>query len=113
MDFDLAGGDFGVDRLALANQAPGDQDILGVDRSRLLKDLPIGVVVEHQLHHAGAVAQVDKDQVALVALFLHPSANDFFLAHVGFGKPSAVAGPLQTIHCLCHNHSPFIANFVF
>ena len=65
-----------------------------MNRSSLFEYLSVSTIVKYQLYHAGAVTQVDEDQVTFISLFLHPSANNFFFADVLFGKSAAIAGSL-------------------
>ena len=91
---DFAGGDFGIDCFSLTDHTFCDQNILGMNRSCFLEYLSVGTIVKYQLYHAGAVTQVDEDQMTFISLFLHPSANNFFFADVLFGKSAAIAGSL-------------------
>jgi O-acetylhomoserine/O-acetylserine sulfhydrylase-like pyridoxal-dependent enzyme len=46
-------------------------------------------VVEHDLGHAGAVAQVDEDDLAEIAAAVDPSHEHNFFARIGEPKSSA------------------------
>jgi hypothetical protein len=46
-------------------------------------------VIEHHLHHAGTVAQVDEDYLAQIAAAVAPSHENNFLTRVGEPKVSA------------------------
>ena len=58
-----------------------------------------GVVgVNHYLHNAAAVAQVNKNQSAVVASFGNPAAKHNFFFVVGFGKRAAIMIAFQITH---------------
>ena len=90
-DFDLAGRHLLVDGAlaACANRAFGKQDILAAHRERAVKHFLVGLLVKRQLQNAAAVAQVDEDQRAEVALALCPAHHADRLADVLCGKFTA------------------------
>ncbi len=54
----------------------------------------IQFVVEHDLRHPGAVAQIDKDNLAQVAPPVDPSHEHNFLARIGEPKsPAHMSSP--------------------
>ena len=61
----------------------------------LLVNGGVRLVVEHDLGDAGAVADVDKNEVAEVAAAVHPSHEDGFLAGVGGAQCAAHVGASQ------------------
>ena len=63
-----------------------------------LKDCGVGRVIECELCHAGAVAENDKDDTALIADRIYKSADGY-----GFSRLrhlAAVAGALHALHCV-------------
>ena len=53
------------------------------------------LLVEDDLGDAGAVAQVEKDEVAVVAAAVDPAHEDYVLAGVGGAQVAAVVGPFK------------------
>ena len=52
-------------------------------------------LVEHNLRDAGAVAQVEKDEVAVVAAAVDPAHQDHLLAGVGGAQIAAKMRPFE------------------
>ena len=94
LDLDVTGGDLVGFGGALAHPAHRAQDILRAGGERLVKDRAVGAVVERELDDAGAVAQVDEDELAEVALTLNPAADRDGLADVFTSQGAAVMGAL-------------------
>ena len=80
---------------------------------KLAENFLVRVVVKGQLYNAGAVAQVDENQLSQVALPLGPSAYHNLLAHVGKPRLSAVVGSFQSCHHFCHMISSFRFPVIF
>ncbi len=89
--FDFAGGDIGIDGVGIAalDRADGGDHELVAQRFRFLVNGGVQFVVEHDLGHAGAVAQVDEDDLAKVAAPVAPSHEHNFFAGIGEPKGSA------------------------
>ena len=101
IDLDVAGGDLVGLALALPHQAGGGYDVLRAQGGGLFKDLFCGAVIEGQLHQAGAVPQIHKDQAAQVPLTLDPATQGDGLARVTQTQVAAVVGAaeiLQIVH---------------
>src|SRR3954454_6003602 len=81
VDLDLACRQVRVDFLlgALDDLALGGDDVLGAQVLGEAERVAGGLRVDDELHDAGAVAQVDEDQAAVVAAAVHPSGQ----AHLG------------------------------
>ena len=91
---DLAGREPGVDRLLAARHDPaGDRqhalqpDGLGLGEERVLG-------LEHDLGDAVVVAQVDEQQLAVIALAVDPPGQPDLLADVGRAQLAAVVGAI-------------------
>ena len=87
LHFDLAGGQFGDFTAGrpcarrLADDALGAQAIDGLEARR--------AGAQHQLRQAIVVAQVDKDQPAVIALAVNPTRDANGLAGIGGAKRAA------------------------
>ena len=82
---DLAGRQAGIDRLGVArdHRAGRAHDVLGAQPLGQTVRLGRDSRVEDELHEAGAVAQVDEDEVAVVAPASHPAGEPHLATHVG------------------------------
>ena len=91
LDLDLAGGHFGIDGVlhAQAHLAHGGHDVLRPHLLALRVALGRQFLVQHHLRNAGAVAHVEKDQVAVVAAAVHPAHQHHVLAGVGGAQCAA------------------------
>ena len=91
-DLDLAGGEVRVDRLvgALRHAARHLHDPFASHLSREVVRLRVQVGIEDDLHYAGAVAQVDENQVAVVPSPVNPSRQRNLLSLVVSSQLSAV-----------------------
>ena len=101
-DLDLAGGELGVDGLGVtAAHDSLDQDgPLGTDDLGRVEGGATGVLgVEGALRHAGAVAQVDEDEPAVVATTPHPAGERDLLADV---LAAELAGGARVQRVLVH-----------
>ncbi len=76
-----------IDGFPLTEDAAGHQHIFGADLLGLGQQGGIGFIIEGQLDNAGAVAQIDKDEGAQIALALYPAADDHFLANFRAAVP--------------------------
>ena len=81
---------------------PGRQYKLRARCKGFFKNVPRRRLVKGELYNPGTVAQVNKNQLAQVALALNPAAGHHFAAHVLHPKFAAVMRALQAVHCLCH-----------
>ena len=113
LDLHLAGGDLLVFAGAFPHYALGRQHKFCPDAEGLAENFLVRVVVKGQLYNAGAVAQVDENQLSQVALPLGPSAYHNLLAHVGKPWLSAVVGSFQSCHHFCHMISSFRFPVIF
>ena len=82
VEFDLAGGQARIDRSGVAgHHLAADRDhALGAHRLGGLEDR--AARVHHHLGHAVVIAQVDEQQIAVVALALDPARQAGFLADI-------------------------------
>ncbi len=94
LDLDFAGVHLGVDGVfvAQADFADGGDDILGADLLALGVALGDELLVEHDLGDAGAVAEVEEDEVAVVAAAIDPAHEDNLLACVSGAQIAAEVG---------------------
>ena len=112
LDLDFARRDLHVLRCALPHLAARRKHELAADGERLLEDIPVGALVKGELHNAGAVTQIDEDQLPEVTLPLYPAAHDYLLAHVIHPQRSAIVRPLHPIHCLSHDLTASFLNIL-
>ncbi len=82
---DLAAGQVGVDRLGRARDdlAARREHVLGAHLLGERVRLGDARRVEHELHHAAAVAEIDEDEVAVVAAARDPAGEAHLAADVG------------------------------
>ncbi len=97
LDLDFAGGHFGIDGVGVAQAdfADGGDDVLGADL--LAFEVAVGsqFFVEDDLGDAGAVAEVEEDEVAVVAAAVDPAHEDDLLAGVGGAQVAAQMGAFE------------------
>ena len=74
----------------------GGDDVLGADLLALGVALGSELLVEHDLSDAGAVAHVEKDEVAVVAAAVDPAHDNHLLAGVSGAKFSAQMCALES-----------------
>jgi hypothetical protein len=89
VDLDVAGGDLGVGvALGPESRRRPDRDTeLGAQPVRLGQHVS---AAEHDLCHAGGVAQIDEDDAAVVAASSHPAGQRHRLT--GVGRPQRTGG---------------------
>ena len=93
-DFDLASAQIGVHQLSV----PGDD--LAFDRDDALGPQALDCSetgragVEDDLGQAVMVAQVDKQQIAVIALAVNPARQADLLANIGSAKRGATVGAI-------------------
>ncbi|MPM79797.1 hypothetical protein SDC9_126839 [bioreactor metagenome] len=75
IELHTAGGQLGIFRFPLPEQAGGSHHILAPQGDGLLKHSPVTAIVKGQLQKTGAVPQVGKNQRAQIALPLNPAAD--------------------------------------
>ncbi len=90
-ELDFAGWNIGIDGVGIAalDLSYGRDHELVAQRFRLFVHGGIQFVVEDDLGYAGAVAQVNENDLAEVAAAVDPSHEDNFLARVGEPEGSA------------------------
>ena len=96
-DFDFAGDHFRVDRIRAAqpNLADRRDDVF---RAHVLGfGMAFGrkVLIQHNLRNAVAIAQVEEDEVAVIAPAIHPTHQRDGLAGVGRAQLAARVSPLS------------------
>ena len=98
LNLDFAGGHLGVDGvlIAQAHLAHGGDNVLGADLLALQVAVGRELLIEHNLRDAGAVAQVKKDQVAVVAAAVDPAHENNLLSGVGGAQIAAEMGTFET-----------------
>ena len=91
LDLDFAGGHLGIDGVGIAQAdfAHGGDDVLGANLLALGVAFGDELLVEHDLGDAGAVAEVEKDEVAVVAAAVDPAHEDHLFAGVGGAQLAA------------------------
>jgi len=94
---DFACGDVLVERVggALLDLANHGDHVLASQLAGLFVNGRITLLVEHDLRHAGTVADIHKDEVAQVAAAVHPSHEHGLLAGVGGAQSATAVGALQ------------------
>ena len=93
-----AGGDLVGLGVALAQQALGNGHVFAFQRPRLAEHLRVGGIVEHQLQNAGGIAQIGKNDTALVAAFGDGPRHHHLLARIGQAHFAAIMGAAQVAH---------------
>ena len=91
---DFAGSHVGIDGAfgARADAAKDHQHVLILEVRGALKQLGGEFLrIEDDLHQAGTVAQVDKDDAAVIAPAVHPALEHNLLADLAGGHIAAVA----------------------
>ncbi len=96
-DLDFAGGHLGIDGvlIAQAHFAHGGDDVLRADLFALGVAVGRQLLVEHNLGDAGAVAKVEKDEVAVVAAAINPAHQHHLLAGIGGAQVAAQMRPFK------------------
>ena len=96
-DFYFAGGHFGIDDVfaAEAHLADGGDDVLGAGLLGLRVCGGALVLVENDLREAVAVAEVEKDEVAVIASAVDPAEKHDGFTGVGCSQFSTGVGALQ------------------
>ena len=96
-DLDFAGGHLGVDGVgvAQADLADGGDDVLGPHLLALGVAVGRELFVENDLGDAGAVAQVEEDEIAVVAAAVDPAHQDHLFAGVGGAQFAAEMRPFE------------------
>ena len=93
--FDLAGGQVGVDRVLRARHdlaGHGDDAF----RAHPFQGREIGIIrLQHALGQTVMVAQIHKQQTAMVALAVDPAGQSRSFAHLGFAQLSASMGAIS------------------
>ena len=84
--------------LAQEQNAPGNDHILALQAAGLLEHGGVGGVVEHHLQNAGGVAQVGKDDAALIPAFGDGTGHHHLLARIGQTHFAAITGAAQISH---------------
>ena len=102
LQFDLAGRELGVDRVGraldhLAGQRHDDFEAQGVGR---LEERALDI--DHALRHAVMVAQIDEQELAVIALPMHPAREPRRLPRIGQAQRAARMCPVGM-------HGPSIA----
>ena len=95
-DFHFAGGEIGIGLGAADDAAFHGHDEFGAELLGLGVGVGGGVLVEDHLDNAGAVAQVDKDQVAQVAPPRNPTHQDDIATVVADAQRAAVMCALES-----------------
>jgi hypothetical protein len=108
-EFDVAGGHVGVGEACAAGaDAAGDgDDVLGPRGLGLGVGQRRGFFVEHHLRDAGAVAEVEEDEVAVVAAAVHPAHQGNGFAGVRDAEIAAAMRALQGAKKV-ESHNPSI-----
>lgn len=99
-DFDFAGGDFLVDEIGAAGgDLAGDaDDPFGAELAGFfVKGFAAGVGVEDELGEAVAVAEVDEDETAVVAIGMDPAGELDGFADVGAAELAAGVGAIARL----------------
>ena len=85
--------------------APDGQHVFRTDGGRPIVVLRAqGAAVEHHLHEAGPVPELDEDQRTQVAAHVAPAHQRHFPAHVRLSKLRAVAGAFPSLQQFTHDY---------
>ena len=97
LNLDLARRHLGIDRVLVAQPHLAHRGDHVLRPHLLALRVPFGnqVVIQHHLRNAGAVAQIQKDQVAVVAAPVHPAHQHHLLARVGGAQLAAHVRPFK------------------
>jgi hypothetical protein len=68
-------------------------------------------VFKNQLHDAGTVAEINKNNAPLIPALLHPAHQGDFFSDLLFRNFSAAMGPLHTFHGF--RHACFLLLFLY
>ena len=81
---DLAGGQARIDRIGVASdhRAAGPDNVFRAQPLGQMVRRGRGPGVEDELHEAGAVAQVDEDEAAVIAAAGHPAGEPHLAPHI-------------------------------
>jgi hypothetical protein len=82
--------------VAQANGADGGYYVLGADLFAFQVAFGRELFVQHNLGYAGAVAEIEKDKIAVVAAAVDPAHEDDLLAGVGGAQIAAEMGTFET-----------------
>ena len=98
LDLDFAGGHFGIDGVGIAEAhlPNGGDDVLGADLFTFQVAFRSQFLVEDDLGDAGAIAEVEEDEVAVVAAAIDPAHEDDLLAGVGGAEVAAHVGAFES-----------------
>jgi len=98
LDLDFARGHFGIDGVgvAQAHLADSGDNVLGPHLLALQVAVGSQLLVEDNLGNAAAIADVEKDEVAVVAAAIDPAHEDDVLAGVGGAKIAAHMGAFES-----------------
>jgi len=98
-DFNLAGRHPGVLHAlgSPANPPAGGNDPLAADVTCDLVNLRLCLRVKNKLHEALAVAQVNKYKISMVAIGLHPAANNDRLIHMIGANNSTIMSSFEHV----------------
>ena len=94
-DFNLSGRKLG-NRGALGpepDRAGDRHDVFAAEVVRALMRVGTDFRIEDDLCHSESVAQVDEDDVPVVAPPMHPAVQNHDLVHIGVGQLAARVGP--------------------
>jgi len=96
-EFDIAGGHVGIGETgaAVAEDAGDGDDVLGTRGFGLGVCFGRHFFVEHDLRDAGAIAEVEEDEVAVVAAAVDPTHEGNGLAGVGGAEFAAGVRALE------------------
>ena len=96
-ELDVAGGHIRVGEpfAALAEDSGDGDDVLGASHLRFQMGQRRDLLVEHHLGDAGAVAEVEEDEVAVVAAAVDPTHKGDGLAGVGGAEFAAGVRALE------------------
>ena len=97
LDLDFAGRHLGIDGVlvAQAHLAHRGHNVLRPHLLALGVAFGRELLVEHHLDDAAAVAQVEEDQVAVVAAAVYPAHHNHVFAGVGGAQIAAVVCPFK------------------
>ena len=98
VELDVAGGDLIGLGGALTQLAAADDHVFALQAFGLGKNVFRRILVKNQLQNAGGIAQVGKDDAALIACTGNRTADGHFLPGVGQADLAAVVGTAQVPH---------------
>ena len=105
-NFNLTSRNFPVFTGSFAYRPLSHEHILTAHGKCLIENIFCRALVEGELDNAGAVAQINEDQRAEIALALHPAAHGHGFANILHAQIAAVICSFEPCHCVHYRFPP-------